>query len=39
VAWQYSCGGIELKDDTILLYGEINLGQQVWIARGVRIEE
>jgi hypothetical protein len=32
------CGGMKVKGNTIILYGDINLGQQVWVARGVRID-
>ncbi|NQU67857.1 MAG: hypothetical protein HQ510_07955 [Candidatus Marinimicrobia bacterium] len=37
--YYHFCGGMAVKDDTIILYGDINLGAHVWVARGTRVEE
>jgi len=34
----YGCTGLDVNGNTILLYGYINVGEKVWVARGVRME-
>ena len=37
--YYHLCSGMAVKDNTIILYGNLNLGGYVWIARGTRQED
>ncbi len=34
----YTCGNIAIKDDVIIITGDVNMGQQVWVATGIRTD-
>lgn len=36
--YQYKCHGLDARENTIILFGEINIGEKLWVARGERIE-
>jgi len=37
--YYHLCSGMAVKDNTIILYGNLNLGGYTWIAKGTRVED